>query len=40
MRRIIAWTILVLVPERVADRLCRSETFVKWLDPRGWLGIA
>jgi hypothetical protein len=37
LKRLAALAVLMMAPRSLADRLCHSEAFVRWLDPRGWL---
>lgn len=40
IRRAVLWLPVLAGPDWLADWLCSNKTYAKWLDPRGWLGLA
>ena len=39
VRRAAAWIPIIVGPQWLAILLCENRTYVRWLDPRGWLGL-
>jgi len=39
VRRAAAWIPIIVGPRWLATLLCENRTYVRWLDPRGWLGL-